>query len=116
MQSNNLPLKNNFKKVKGIDVITGKGNFDIAEYICEQMFDFLRGEHATLAFLVKNSVIKNLIYEQKKKQRLITFFAQYNIDAKEEFGASVSAALLYAQMGNEYRKREIMHNRYKLKI
>ena len=102
MQSNNLPIKNNFKRIKGIDAITGKGNFDIAENICEQMFDFLRGEHATLAFLVKNSVIKNLIYEQKRKRRLITFFAQYNIDAKEEFGASVSAALLYAQMGNEY--------------
>ena len=66
MQSENLPIKSNFKKVKGIDAITGKGNFDIAEYICGQMLDFLKGEHATLAFWVKNSVIKNLIYEQKK--------------------------------------------------
>lgn len=115
MQSNNLPLKNNFKRVKGIDAITGKGNFDIAEYICEQMFDFLRGEHATLAFLVKNSVIKNLIYEQKKKRRLVTFFAQYNIDAKEEFGASVSAALLYAQMGNEYSLQCHVQDFYSLK-
>ena len=115
MQSNNLPIKRNFKKVKGIDAITGKGNFDIAEYICEQMFDFLRGEDATLAFLVKNSVIKNLIYEQKKKRRLISFFAQYNIDAKEEFGASVSAALLYAQIGNECSLQCRVQDFYSLK-
>lgn len=115
MQSENLPIKSNFKKVKGIDAITGKGNFDIAEYICGQMLDFLKGEHATLAFLVKNSVIKNLIYEQKKKRRPITFLSQYNIDAKEEFGVSVSAALLYAQMGNECSQQCLVQDFYSLK-
>lgn len=115
MQSDNLPIKSNFKKVKGIDAITGKGNFDIAEYICGQMFDLLKGEHATLAFLVKNSVIRNLVYEQKKKQRPTAFLAQYNIDAKEEFGASVSAALLYARMGNECSLQCHVQDFYSLK-
>lgn len=115
IQSDNLPIKSNFKKVRGIDAITGKGNFDIAEYICGQIFEFLRGEHATLAFLVKNSVVKNLIYEQKKKQRPISFLAQYNINAREEFGASVSAALLYAKMGNEYSQQCLVKDFYSLK-
>ncbi len=114
IQSDNLPMKSNFKKVKGIDAITGKGNFDVAEYICGQMFDFLKGENATLAFLIKNSVIKNLIYEQKKNQNPITFFAQYNIDTKGEFGASVAAALLVAKMGGECRQRCVVRDFYSL--
>lgn len=115
IQSNNLPTKSNFKNVKGIDAITGKGNFDIAEYICGQMFDLIEGEHATLAFLVKNAVVRNLIHEQKKKQRPITFLAQYNIDAKEEFGASVSATLLYAKMGNGCSQQCLVQDFYSLK-
>jgi hypothetical protein len=33
MDSDNLPNKENFKGLSGLDAITGKGNFDIAEYI-----------------------------------------------------------------------------------
>ena len=32
IDSQNLPRKSNFKKVNGLDAITGKGNFDIGEY------------------------------------------------------------------------------------
>lgn len=115
IQSNNLPKKSNIKKTKGIDAITGKGNFDIAEYICGQIFDFLEGENATFAFLLKNSVIKNLIYEQKKKRYQITHLTQYNIDAREEFGASVAAALLYAKMGNGCSQQCRIRDFYSLK-
>lgn len=115
IQSNNLPKKSNIKRTKGIDAITGKGNFDIAEYICGQIFDFLEGENATFAFLLKNSVIKNLIYEQKKKRYQITHLTQYNIDAREEFGASVAAALLYAKMGNGCSEQCRIRDFYSLK-
>ena len=33
LNSSNLPQKSNFKNQKGLDAMTGKGNFDIAEYI-----------------------------------------------------------------------------------
>ena len=33
LASDNLPKKSNFKRERGIDAITGKGNFDIGEYI-----------------------------------------------------------------------------------
>jgi len=33
INSNNLPQKSNFKKHGGFDALTGKGNFDIGEYI-----------------------------------------------------------------------------------
>ena len=92
--SDNLPIKNNFKKVKGLDAITGKGNFDIAEYICIKIIEMFSKENVYFAFLLKNSVIKNLVYEQKAVKNSLSDISQYNIDAQKEFNVSVSAALL----------------------
>lgn len=92
--SENLPPKNNFKKVKGLEAITGKANFDIAEYICIQLIEKLSSNDVYFAFLLKNSVIKNLIYEQKNGKGSLSDVVQYNIDAQKEFDVSVSAALL----------------------
>lgn len=91
---NNLPLKTNFKKVKGLDAITGKGNFDIAEYISIQLIENFSADNAYFAFLLKNSVIRNLVYEQKAGKASLSEISQYNIDAQKEFDVSVSAALL----------------------
>ena len=101
MQSQNLPKKVNYKKAKGLDAITGKGNFDIAEYICRQMIELLKEEKGTMAFLLKNHVIKNLVYELKNSNRAFGNVIQYNINTKEEFGASVAAALLCAKLGEK---------------
>jgi hypothetical protein len=92
--SDNLPVKTNFKRVKGLDAITGKGNFDIAEYICIHLIENLSAENACFAFLLKTSVIKNLIYEQKAGKSALSQITQFNIDAQKEFNVSVSAALL----------------------
>jgi len=92
--SDNLPIKTNFKKTKGIEAITGKANFDIAEYISIQIIEKFSAENVHFAFLLKNSVIKNLVYEQKAGKASLSNIAQYNIDAQKEFGVSVSAALL----------------------
>ena len=92
--SDNLPIKTNFKKVKGLEAITGKANFDIAEYISIQLIKKFSAENVYFAFLLKNSVIKNLVYEQKAGKASLSNIAQYNIDAQKEFDVSVSAALL----------------------
>ena len=96
--SDNLPIKTNFKKVKGLEAITGKGNFDIAEYICIQIIKTFSADNAYFAFLLKNSVIKNIVYEQKAGKSSLSEIAQYNIDAKKEFNVSVSAALLIMRL------------------
>ena len=99
IDSDNLPKKSNSKKINGLDAITGKGNFDIAEYICANMIDLLSGEHAYIAFLIKNSVAKNIVYEQRRYKYPISEISQYNIDAKKEFGVSVAASLLFLRLG-----------------
>jgi hypothetical protein len=57
LNSNNLPKKLNFKKHSGMDAITGKGNFDIAEYITEMLLRAFQETTGHIALLVKNSVI-----------------------------------------------------------
>lgn len=99
INSDNLPQKSNFKNVKGLDAITGKGNFDIAEYITYQLLDAFNHRNACLAFLIKSSVAKNIVYEQKKGKYNISKIVQYNIDAKKEFDVSVAACLFFAQLG-----------------
>lgn len=101
MSSDNLPQKVNYKRLRGLDAITGKGNFDIAEYITCQILEAFKNHNATIALLLKTSVVKNIIYEQKWKKYLITNISQHNIDAKQEFNVSVSACLFIAQFGNE---------------
>ena len=100
ISSGNLPKKSNFKKTKGIAAITGKGNFDIAEYICNLVVGVVSGETGTVALLLKNSVIKNIVYEQRSGRYAVNSILQYAIDAKKEFGVSVSAALMCMTLGD----------------
>ena len=48
---------------------------------------------AHFAFLIKNSVIKNIVFEQKKKQYPISNIEKHTINAKKEFEAAVDASL-----------------------
>lgn len=103
LDSGNLPKKSNFKHVRGLDAITGKGNFDIAESITLRLLKLMEGERAHLALLLKSSVIRNIIYAQGHGRMAaaagVGTFCQFNIDARREFQASVSAALLTAASG-----------------
>ena len=94
LQSTNLPQKSNFKNLNGWDAVTGKGNFDIGEYITLMMFDAFQDKQGRFAFLVKNSVIKNVMFDQKARHYNIGDIRRYSIDSKAEFNVSVEASLL----------------------
>ena len=96
LDSKNLPHKSNFKNHKGIDAITGKGNFDIGEYISLQLLSNFDKYEGKIAFLVKSSVVKNILYNQKKAKHRIGKIRKLNIDAKKEFNVSVDACLFLA--------------------
>jgi hypothetical protein len=93
LNSNNLPTKSNFKQAKGIDAITGKGNFDIGEYISLKILELFSKENGYFVFLIKNSVIKNIVFEQKRTNYPIADIAKHTINAQKEFGAAVDASL-----------------------
>jgi hypothetical protein len=98
LNSSNLPQKSNFKNQKGLDAMTGKGNFDIAEYITMTLLDAFQTHNGYLALLVKNSVVKNIVFDQKDKRYRVGEIEKYCIDSKKEFNVSVEAALLYCQL------------------
>jgi hypothetical protein len=98
LNSSNLPKKSNFKNQNGLDAMTGKGNFDIAEYITLMLLDAFQTHNGYLAILVKNSVVKNIVFDQKDKKYRVGELEKYCIDSKKEFNVSVEAALLYCQL------------------
>jgi hypothetical protein len=95
LNSENLPKKSNFKSYSGLDAITGKGNFDISEYIALLLLENFSIYNGHMAFLVKNSVIKNIIYELSRKCYSISNIEKLTINAEEEFNVSVAASLFY---------------------
>lgn len=101
IDSKNLPQKSNFKKHSGFEAITGKGNFDIGEYISLIMLKCFENHNGTFAFLIKNSVVKNLIQDQKRNCFKISNSEKLNIDSKKEFNVSVNACLFLTQLNTE---------------
>ncbi len=101
INSKNLPRKVNFKNHKGLDAMTGKGNFDIAEFITNSLFDKFSEKTGDFAFLVKNSVIKNVLQRQIVNNYKITNLEKYIINAKKEFNVSVNASLFYCKLNSK---------------
>lgn len=90
----NLPRKSNFQNHRGIEAITGKSNFDIAEWILLQLIDCLSGRQATLAMLCKTATARKVLKWSWKNGYRIAAAATYAIDAKTHFGANVDGCLL----------------------
>ena len=66
LDSDNLPIKTNFKKLKGLDAITGASNFDICEYIILQLINEYRDTNTVISMLCKTSVARNVFKELKR--------------------------------------------------
>lgn len=101
LNSTNLPKKTNFKNHSGLDAMTGKGNFDIAEFITLTMIEAFQNMKGNLLLLVKNSVIKNIVFDQNKNRYKISDVEKHCIDSKKEFNVSVKAALFYCKLNSQ---------------
>ncbi|MFT4060725.1 MAG: hypothetical protein QM642_00040 [Edaphocola sp.] len=100
LNSSNLPKKTNFKNHNGLDAMTGKGNFDIAEYIALMMIETFQHQKGNIALLVKNTVIKNIVFDQFTKKYSISEIEKHCIDSKKEFNVSVEASLFYCKLNS----------------
>jgi len=98
IDSDNLPQKSNFKKLKGIDAITGKSNFDIAEFITYKLIDTFSSTNGTMTFLLKNSVIKNILINQKLTNFSVGSMEQHKINAQKEFKVAADASLFICNL------------------
>ena len=101
MGSYNLPMKENFKGCSGLDAITGKGNFDIAEYIILQLLSEFAGYECTLAMLCKTIVAKNIMRDMGKYSFNISSADMHVFNASEIFNVSCDAALFVIRLGKK---------------
>ena len=94
LRSSNLPDKSNYHERRGIDAITGKGNFDISEWLLNRAIEWINGGEAVLAMLCKTSVARKALHYAWKNGQRIQSSDMYAVDASTYFGASVPACLL----------------------
>ncbi|HHX8414986.1 TPA: hypothetical protein ACVO2K_003183, partial [Legionella pneumophila] len=93
LNSNNVPSKSNFQLRRGIDAITGSGNFDISEWMLLQNIDWLSNREGTIAVLCKYSVARKVMKQIRITHKHLFSGYIYTIDAKHYFDASVEACL-----------------------
>lgn len=90
----NLPAKSNFRRLNGLDAVTGKSNFDISEWMLNHLLESLSGREAVLAMLCKTTVARKVLHHAWSGNLQIANATVYLINAVEHFGASVDACLL----------------------
>lgn len=99
--SDNLPIKVNFKGLKGIDAITGASNFDICEYIILQLINEYRDTNTIIAMLCKTSVARNIFKELIRNYISFAACDILEFDASKVFGISASACVLVIQLSDK---------------
>lgn len=95
----NLPKKSNIRLDKGIDAMTGRGNFDVSEWILLEALKRFKGRDAMLAMLCKSSVARRLLQYAWQHDFPISRCSIHEFDAQRSFGVSVNACLFMAQSG-----------------
>lgn len=98
--SDNLPHKSNFHRRNGLAAITGKGNFDISEWMLIQLLVWLSEHDAALAMLCKTSVARRVLEFSWRAGLPLRFPAIYRIDSKLHFSVAVDACLLVCELGS----------------
>ena len=90
----NLPDKSNYHNHRGIDAITGNGNFDISEWMLSRLIEWIVGREATLAMLCKTAVARKVLCNAWKNGERFSGSNIYRIETSRYFGAAVDACLL----------------------
>ncbi len=105
--SDNLPIKANFKGLKGIDAITGASNFDICEYIILQLINEYRDTNTVISMLCKTSVARNVFKELKRNYINFSSCDILEFDATKVFGINASACVLIIQLSEKVASSDV---------
>ena len=94
----NLPTKHNSQKLSGLDALTGKSNFDIAESIWLKLIHEYQNDVVTIALLCKTSVTRKVAQSIFDSHYPVNHMALYHIDAKHWFDVAVDAGLFIVEL------------------
>lgn len=100
LRSRNVPEKANDQKMKGLDALTGKSNFDISEWMLSRLLTWLDGRCATVAMLCKSSVARKALVSGWTAKLRIQSASICRIDSAKHFKAAVDACLLIVDLGS----------------
>ncbi len=100
IRSDNLPPKTNFQRRRGLDALTGKSNFDVAESMLLTLLEAGRQQAVTLAMLVKTSVARRVLTHLWTIGAPVEAAAMDRFDACAHFGVSADACLFTCRLGN----------------
>jgi len=98
LASGNVPAKSNDDNLRGIEARTGRGNFDLSEWMLRHLLERLAERRATLAMLCKTTVARKVLAHAWKQGWPIRRCEMRSIDAGRHFGAAVEACLLVCEM------------------
>lgn len=105
----NLPKKNNFKGLRGIEALTGSSNFDISEYIILKLLDEYKHTNSTICMLCKTLVARNVILEMSRNHIAHQKVEMLNFNSNKVFGVSASACILMIKLSaNNEREGEVV--------
>lgn len=104
LEANNLPQKRNVKKHEGLDAVTGKSNFDIGESILLSLIHAFQNTQTHIGILVKNTVVKNIVFGQQQSKYPLSNLQRYAIDAKRAFNVAVEASLFVGSLQGAVEK------------
>lgn len=104
--SDNLPIKSNLDRLRGIDALTGKSNFDISEWMLRKSIEWLDRKHGLLAVLCKTTVARKVLAYAWQKGLRIGPAAIYILNTRGYFSASVDACFLLARSDSGGRSQE----------
>ncbi len=101
LNSSNLPEKSNFKGLKGLNALTGKSNFDIAEYIMINLLQNLIKSRLSgkIAFLLKDTVIKKLLIENHRNSLKLSKNHALEANFQKIFHIHANGSLFIANFG-----------------
>ncbi|OOB78425.1 MAG: hypothetical protein BEN18_07450 [Epulopiscium sp. Nuni2H_MBin001] len=101
LNSTNVPTKNNYKRFKGLDALTGCANFDICEYMFMRLIQEFENTTTTIALLCKTTVAYNVFQEINRLKISTSHMRLVKFDAKKVFDVHVEACLFIVTLANE---------------
>ena len=111
LKSDNLPVKLNHEKMKGLDALTGKSNFDISEWMINRMIEWLQKKQGAVAMLCKTSVARKVLMNAWKHDKKMEVATMHLIDSKTHFQISADACLLTVSSSDKkHRECKVYNN------
>ncbi len=98
LNGQNLPKKSNFQRLSGLDAMTGKSNFDIAEAIWLKLIHEFANNPVTIALLCKTSVARRVAQFVLDRELPVNSMSLYHIDAQRWFNVAVDAGLFKLEL------------------